>query len=84
MKHHQKQVMQGLAFLVLHVHILASLKEVRAGLKQGHTLEAAADIEAIRALLTALFTWLAQPASYRTQEHQPRDALYSQCLGPPH
>ena len=53
-------------------------------LKQGRNLEAGADAEAIEeCCLLAYSLWLAQPASYRTQDLQPRDDPTHNRLGNP-
>ena len=47
--------------------------------RAGTNLEAGADAEAMEGAAY----WLAQPASYRTQDHQPRDGTTHSGLGSP-
>ena len=55
----------------------------RKGLKQNRNLEARADAEAMEEwCLLACIPWFAQPISYRTQDHQPRDGTSHNGLGP--
>jgi len=66
-----------------HFHIaISSPKEVRTGTQAGQ--EAGADAEAMEGCyLLACSPWLAQLASYRTKDHQPRDSTTHNGLGPP-
>lgn len=51
---------------------------------QGRNLEAGSDAEAMEEYcLQACSSWLAQPSSYRTKDHQPRDGTTHRGLGPP-
>jgi len=86
MKHHdQRANWEGKGLLGLHFQIVVHHRR-KSGqeLTQDRNLEAGADAEAVEeGCLLACFPWLSQPASYRTQDHQPRDGTAHSGLGPP-
>ena len=68
----KKQVGEERVYSAYTSILLFITKEVRTGTQAGQ--KAGADAEAMEGCsLMACFPWLAQLASYRTQDYQPRD-----------